>query len=174
MLVAGVVHDEVDDDAHAALVGGVEERLEVLGRSQARLNAGVIRDVVPAVAQGRGEEGREPQTIDAEPLEVVELVDQAPEVSGAVAVAVFERPDQDFVEHRRLEPLGLGASRCVRERFLRQDRDGNGVGRRFRGGHLFLPWFGIAAGGVARSVVCLTCHRSLRDAIPLRSGGSVP
>ena len=45
--------------------------------------------------------------IDAEPGEVVELLDQALEVADAVAVGVAEGADQDLVEHRGLEPLRL-------------------------------------------------------------------
>src|SRR3712207_7078697 len=56
-----------------------------LFRSQ---DGGVVADVVPAVAQRRGEERRQPQAVDAEPLEVVQLVDHAAEVADAVGVAV--------------------------------------------------------------------------------------
>ncbi|GAA3296012.1 hypothetical protein GCM10020295_24640 [Streptomyces cinereospinus] len=107
VLVAGVVHDEVDDDAHAALVGGVDELHEVGEVAELGQYGGVVGDVVAAVAQGGLEEGRQPEAVDAEPLEVVELGGQALEVADAVAVAVLEGADEDLVEDGALEPVGV-------------------------------------------------------------------
>ncbi|GAX59041.1 hypothetical protein SO3561_10618 [Streptomyces olivochromogenes] len=52
VLVAGVVHDEVDDDAHAALVGGVDEFDEVGEVTELGQDGGVVGDVVAAVPEG--------------------------------------------------------------------------------------------------------------------------
>ncbi len=116
VLVAGVVHDEVDDHAHAALVGGVHELHEVGQVTELGQHGGVVGDVVAAVAQGRLEEGRQPEAVDAEPLQIVELGGQALEVADAVAVAVLEGADEDLVEDGALEPLGVAVlGRCVFE-----------------------------------------------------------
>ena len=120
VLVTRVVHDEVDDHAEAALVRLVEELVEVLDGPDLREDVGVVGDVVAAVAQRRGEERRDPEAVDAQPGQVVELLDQALEVAGAVAVGVAERADHDLVEDRGLEPVGGGA------------RHLGGVGERFR------------------------------------------
>ena len=106
--VTRVVHDEVDDHPDAALVAGVEELVEVLDGAALGEDVVVVGDVVAAVAQRRGEERRHPQAVDPEPLEVVELLDQALEVAGAVTVGVAEGPDQHLVEDRRAEPVGFG------------------------------------------------------------------
>ncbi len=105
VLVAGVVHDEVDDDAHAALVGGVDELHEVGEVAELGQDGGVVGDVVTAVAQGGLEEGREPQAVHAQPLQIVEFGGQALQVADAVAVAVLEGADQHLVEDGTLEPL---------------------------------------------------------------------
>ena len=107
MLVAGVVHDEVDDHADVALVRLVEEVVEVLHRAGLGEDVGVVGDVVAAVAQRRGEERRHPEAVDAEPVQVVELLGQAAEVADAVAVGVLEGAHQDLVEDRGLEPVRL-------------------------------------------------------------------
>ncbi len=112
--VARVVHDEVDDHADAALVGLVEQLVEVVDRPALGEDVGVVGDVVPAVAQGRGEERRDPQAVDAQPLQVVELLDQPLEVTRPVGVGVAEGPDQDLVEDGGLEPLGGRRVRCSR------------------------------------------------------------
>ena len=107
VLVAGVVHHEVDDHADVALVRLVEEVVEVLDRAGLGEDVGEVGDVVAAVAQGRGEERRHPQAVDAQPVQVVELLGQSAEVADPVAVRVLERADQDLVEDGRLEPVGL-------------------------------------------------------------------
>jgi len=111
VLVARVVHHEVDDHAEVALVRLLEELVEVLDGADLREDVGVVGDVVAPVAQRAGEERRDPQAVDAEPLQVVELLDQPLEVARPVAVRVSERPDQHLVEHRGLEPVGRAALR---------------------------------------------------------------
>src|SRR5439155_26956859 len=63
-----------------------------------------VGDVVAAVAQGRGVHRQQPEAVDAEPRQVVELVGQPDEVAGAVVVAVEEAAQVDLVEDRALEP----------------------------------------------------------------------
>lgn len=109
VLVRGVVHDEVDDHAHAAGVGGGQEVLEVLDVAELGQHRGVVADVVPPVAQRGGEERRQPEAVDAEPLEVVELVDHAAQITHAVGVAVGEAADEHLVEDGALVPLGVAA-----------------------------------------------------------------
>src|SRR5690606_29592182 len=67
-------------------------------------NRAVVGDVVSAVAQGRGEERREPERVDSQPLQVVEARGEPLEIAGTVTVAVDERPDHDFVENRPAIP----------------------------------------------------------------------
>ena len=104
MVRRGVVHDQVGDHAQAALVRLVDERAEVLDRPVVGMHAVEVGDVVAAVAQRARVHGQQPDAVDAEPLQVVELVDQAPEVAGAVVVRVEEPAQVDLVEDRGLEP----------------------------------------------------------------------
>ena len=82
MLVGGVVHDQIGDDAQPAAVGGLDEGLEVLERAVGGLDAQVIGDVVAVVAQRRGVGGQQPDGGHAQLLQVVELLDQAAEIAG--------------------------------------------------------------------------------------------
>jgi len=66
-----------------------------------------VGDVVPAVAQRAREAGQEPDAVDADLLQVVELVRQPAEVARAVIVPVVEPTQVDLVEDRRLEPQRL-------------------------------------------------------------------
>ena len=99
-----VVHDEVGDHAHAALVRLLDELAEVVDRPVVGMDREEVGDVVAAVAQRRLVHRQQPDAVDAEPLQVVELVDQPAEVAGAVVVAVEEAADVDLVEDRALEP----------------------------------------------------------------------
>ena len=77
-----VVHDEVGDDAQPALVRGLDELADVLDRPVVGMDVVVVGDVVAAVAQRRLVHRQQPDAVDAEPLQVVELLDQPAEVAG--------------------------------------------------------------------------------------------
>ena len=108
MVGRGVVHDQVDDHAHPALVRRLDEGAEVLDRAVVGVDPVEVCDVVAAVAEGRRIERQHPDAVDPEPLQVVELLLQAAEVAGAVVVAVEERARVDLVEDGRLEPVRVG------------------------------------------------------------------
>ena len=108
MVDRGVVHHEVGDHADAALVGGLDERARVLDRAVVGVDRVEVGDVVAAVAQRRGVHRQQPDAVDPQPVQVVELLGQAPEVAGAVAVAVEEAAQVDLVEDGRLEPQRVG------------------------------------------------------------------
>jgi len=102
--VAGVVDDQVHDHADAALMRLVDESRDVVDVAVVGQDGAVVGDVVSAVTQRALLEREQPDAVDSEPLEVLELADQSGEVADAVVVAVVERPDGEFVEHRSLEP----------------------------------------------------------------------
>ncbi len=60
VLIAGVVHDEVDDHADTALVGRVHELHEVRQVPELGQHRRVVGDVVTAVPQRGLEERRQP------------------------------------------------------------------------------------------------------------------
>ena len=74
MLIGRVVDDELGDDADVPPVRLVDEAIEVGERAVGGMNVLVVGDVVAVVAQRRGIEGRSHTRIDAEPLEVVQLL----------------------------------------------------------------------------------------------------
>ena len=119
VVARGVVHDEVGDHADAALVRRVDERAEVVERAVVGMDRVEVGDVVAAVAQRRRVHRQQPDAVDAEPLQVVELLGQADEVAAAVGVAVGEAADVDLVEDGALEPERIGlepllaAGRCA-------------------------------------------------------------
>ena len=98
MLVGGVGQHLVEHDLQAPGVGGVEQPLEIRQRAVVGLHALVVGDIVAPVAVGRGMDRREPDPVDAEALDVVELGLDAGQVALAVAVGVEEAADIDVVD----------------------------------------------------------------------------
>ncbi len=110
VLVAGVIDDELDHDLHAALVGGVEDSLEIVQGAVAGIDVDVVGDVVAVVSQRRGEEGEHPEAGDAEVLQVVEFGEQAGKVADAVGVGVHEGADVELVDDRVFVPEWVGGA----------------------------------------------------------------
>ena len=100
-------------------MGLVEEHPEVVDRARFGVHREVVADVVAAVTQRRRVEGQQPQAVDPQPLQVVELGDEPGEVPHPVVVPVEEPADEDLVEHGPLEPqrvLSRGRERAGRAR----------------------------------------------------------
>ena len=93
---------------------GVDQLLDVVDGPVVGVDLGEVGDVVAAVAQRRLVERQQPDAVDPEPLQVVELLGQPAEVARAVAVGVEEAADVDLVEDRALEPQRLGLEPLAR------------------------------------------------------------
>ena len=119
VLVGGVVHHEVHEHAHPALVRAVEDLLEDLEVAVLGVYVLVIRHVVAEVGVGRGVEGRKPDGVHAEALDVVELRQNAPEVAYAVPVPVAETPRPDLVDDHGLVPIVLSHSISLQAEYTR-------------------------------------------------------
>jgi len=104
VLRRGVVDHEVHDHPEATGVGLRDDLVKHLERAVFGVDVAVVRDVVAIVRVRRGIERREPDARHAKALDVVKLVEHAPEVTDAVAVAVAEAPRPDLVEHHVLVP----------------------------------------------------------------------
>ena len=111
VLVGGVVDDELGDDLQPAPVRFAHERAEVVARAVVRMHVVVVGDVVAVVAQRRRIERQQPDRVDAELLDVVELVGQPAEVADAVVVRVEERLDVQLVDDRVLVPERIACGR---------------------------------------------------------------
>ena len=98
MLIGGVVDDQFGDHLQAAAMRFVDELPKVLQRAVVGMYVGVVGNVVTVVAQWRRIERQQPDGVDAQLLDVIELLRQAGEVADAVAVGVVERLDVHLVD----------------------------------------------------------------------------
>jgi hypothetical protein len=105
VLVAGVVHDQVEDHPDAPGVGLGHQPVEVGLRSEPRIDGRVIGHVVSDVVAGRRVDRGQPDRVDAQVDQVLESVDDAGEVAGAVPVAVLEAARVDLVDDAVAPPV---------------------------------------------------------------------
>jgi hypothetical protein len=91
-----------------------DEVLEVVDGAVVRMDRVEVGDVVAAVAQRAGVHRQQPDAVDAEPLQVVELLGQPDEVARPVVVAVVEAAQVDLVEDRPLEPQRIALEPVAR------------------------------------------------------------
>ena len=82
----------------------VDERVEVRERAEQRVDVAVVGDVVAEVGHRRGEERRQPDRLDLQRVEMVEVGGDAAQVADAVAVGVGERARVDLVDGAALPP----------------------------------------------------------------------
>ena len=99
MTVTRVIRNEIEDHADAALRRLVDQRIGVGQGAERRIDVDVIRDVVTPVVVRRHHDRVEPDRVDAQPLEVVEALRDAPQITDAVGVRVHVGPRVDLVQH---------------------------------------------------------------------------
>jgi hypothetical protein len=133
MLVGRVVHDQLDQNLDAPLVGGNDQRLEVVEHAVTWMHVLVVGDVVPVVLERRGKERQQPQARDAEAVQVIELLREALKIAYAVVVAVEEGLDVRLIDDGVLVPERIVFGSRGR-RVHRVGRNGDRQGDVHRGG----------------------------------------
>jgi hypothetical protein len=108
VLVGRVVGDQVDDEADAAGMRLGDQLVEVVERAEDGIDVAVVGDIVAGILLRRGHERRQPQRVDAELGQVVEVRRDAPQIADAVAVRIREGARVDLVDHGRAPPLPTG------------------------------------------------------------------
>ena len=81
MLVARVVRHQVQQDADPPAARLGHQAVEIVQRPEVGMDGAEVRDVVAPVRVGRRRDRREPDPVDAEPLEMVEMPDEAGKVA---------------------------------------------------------------------------------------------
>ena len=110
--VGGMVGDDIDDDLDTGLVRGFGELVEIVHRTEFRVDVAVIVDIVPAVGELARIEGAEPNRVDAQLLEVADAAGNTGDVAEAGTGGVLERARIDLIDHRLMPPGRCGAIRC--------------------------------------------------------------
>ncbi|MGF6748239.1 hypothetical protein OKW36_003875 [Paraburkholderia sp. MM5482-R1] len=137
VLIRRVVDDELGDHADAARVRFLDEAPHVRELTVVGMHVAVVGDVVAVVAAWRRIERQQPDRVDAELGDVVELGHQTGEIADAVVVPIEERLDVHLIDDRVLVPQrivaeGRGFAAAARA-YLRRGADGHGRLRLVRG-----------------------------------------
>src|SRR6185436_8182526 len=82
-------------------------RVGLFEGAEVRMDVAVVADVVPTVGQRGWVPRADPERIDAELGQVGQSVDDAEDVSGAIAIVVGKRPRIDLVNDGAAPPIGL-------------------------------------------------------------------
>ena len=116
VILARVVHHEVEAHGDAALVARLREPGEIGHRANLGLDPAKIRDGIAAVAAslGRGQKRHQVQIVHAARLDVVKLLLHAPERSGK-GFDIHEHTDEvmPLVPVGIVEPLAVDASQLL-------------------------------------------------------------
>ena len=111
MLVGSVVDDEIEDDADAALLALGDEAIEIRERAVHGIDVFVVGDVVAEIDLRRRKARRDPDGVDPERVQIIELRSDPVQIANAVVVAVGEAARIEFIEDRGLPPrLPFGIS----------------------------------------------------------------
>ncbi len=115
VLVRGVVDHQLGNHPQAAVVGFGDKALGVGHGPVVRVHSLVLGNVIAVVAPRRRIERQQPDGVDAQLGDVVELGDQARKVADTVVVGVKERLDVDLIDDGVLVPQRVFDKRgCLR------------------------------------------------------------
>jgi hypothetical protein len=104
MLVGGVIDHQFRDHAQVSALGFLHEAPKILHGAEVGIDLAVIGDVVAVVAAGRRIERQQPQSGDAQLLQVIKPLGQPGKVANTVIVAVGERFDVKLIDDGVFEP----------------------------------------------------------------------
>src|SRR5690242_10423665 len=139
MLVGGVIENEIDEDADTALIRLSDELVPIRERAVFGSDVDVIGDVVSEIEVRGGEEGRNPNCIHAEALQIIKARCDSVEITDAIAVGILEASRIDLVDHRAVIP----AVPCLRRG---QGSTGRNCETQEHGSHTRDATSGFAAG----------------------------
>src|SRR6266436_8584689 len=104
MLIRGVIGHKVQDDLEVMLVGLLKQSVQVCQGSEERMDIGVIANIIAKIAHRRRIDGGEPESVNAEPVQVVQLPHNTKKISHAVPIAIEKTAWVDLINHPRLPP----------------------------------------------------------------------
>ena len=90
VLVGGVVDDQFGDHLEAEAVRLVQHVAKVVQGAELRVHVLVVGNVIAVILERRGVEGHQPDGVDAQVADVLQLGRQAFEVADAIGIGIEE------------------------------------------------------------------------------------
>src|SRR6185437_10969044 len=111
--IRGVIDDEIDDDANAALSAAVGEFHEIAERAVSLVDTIIVGNVVTVVLARRWLKRHQPDRGHSQSVQIVETSQQLFEVADALAVGVHIGPNGQAIEHAVLVPEIVNHEGCT-------------------------------------------------------------
>ena len=105
MLVRGVVEHHVQHNFDAAPLCLRKQLAHVLQRSEQRVDVAVIRHVIAVVVLRGAENGRKPDHVNAQRLQIIQAGDDARNIADTVAVGIAKAAWINLVNHGFFPPM---------------------------------------------------------------------
>ncbi len=122
MPIGSVVHYEIEQHLDTALLRLGDQRIEVNQRPVLRIDGFVIGDVVTEIYLWRRKAGRNPYRIHPKLLQIIQVLGNSLQVTGAVVIRIAKAPRIDLVDHRLPPPVGLFGKWIHRHRLRKRQR----------------------------------------------------
>src|SRR5258708_6559194 len=97
MLLRGVRPHHVDDDLEVERMGARDQRVEIGQAAERWIDIAIVGDVVAEIRHGRDVERRNPDTVDAERRDVIQLLHDSGQIADAIAVVILKAPGIDLI-----------------------------------------------------------------------------
>src|SRR5215212_6065918 len=97
MFDRGVVHDHVENNLYASLVDFGNQLQYIVHAAVFGSDVGVVRNIVTEIRLRGGEEWRDPNGFEAQPLDVIQLLEDAWQISNPISIAVIKGTRVDLV-----------------------------------------------------------------------------
>src|SRR5947209_7920792 len=100
-----MVGDEIEEQLDAAGMQPCYEIIEHGKAAEQRIDIAIIRNVVAEIEHWQRENRAKPDCVDAEPFEIRDSINDALQISLAVAIRILKRHWSDLIDHRPLPPF---------------------------------------------------------------------
>ena len=107
VLDGAVIHDQIHDDLHAMCMDRIDELMILFQCSEARVHIHKIADVVTVVKHRRRIDRLDPDAVDPEGSQVIQLLRNADEITVSVPVAIHKGAGIDLIKIGTHIPGGL-------------------------------------------------------------------
>ena len=104
MLIGSMVENQLRNDMHLAGMGGIHQPPEIVECTEFRTDAFIVEHVVAVVPARRRIERQEPDCIDAERCQVIQLPRQSGKIAESIPIGIEERLYMELVDDSILMP----------------------------------------------------------------------
>ncbi|MNW59382.1 hypothetical protein D3C74_372950 [compost metagenome] len=111
MLVRGVVQHQVHHQLHSPRVQPLQQLVKILHRTEGGIDFAIIANIITVIMPGRLIDGTHPNHVDPKVLQIIQLGQNAAQISHSVPVRILEADRIDLVHDAFLPPSPLHVRR---------------------------------------------------------------